>query len=271
MTKQHLKWELLIQDKTLLYLHRLTPASFPHSFSRLFLKYTYTLLKGRVGDDIKPHNSTKLFYSWVSHWMVWSICQSLARSANGKKLTQCPVDLLGLLMKILPPCSQLFCHLLQLSASAPLLQVCMCKSNLSGQISPVLWCWAPAVTWHSREVVLPCVLWGMNGSSSSFLKTHAVRDPFLGVNCRNGKFYDQIRLLVKITALRMLKNGFMKENRYRTVNALSLVWQKHLWLNDCGFSRDLVGVTLDAMFRSHWISKEAKRTNWFKDNIKARE
>lgn len=41
----------------------------------------------------------------------------------------------------------------------------------------------------------------------------------------------------------MLKNGFLKENRYKTVYILSSVWQKHLWLHDCGLSTNLVGVT----------------------------
>lgn len=45
--------------------------------------------------------------------------------------------------------------------------------------------------------MLPCVLLGMNGSSSSFLKTHGVSDPFLDVNHQDGKFYDQNRLSVK--------------------------------------------------------------------------
>lgn len=84
--------------------------------------------------------STKLCYSWVSHWMIWSICQPPVRSANGKKLTWCPVYLLGLLMKIPPPHLQLF-----LPSSAALClspktsAVCLCKTNHAGQISPVLW------------------------------------------------------------------------------------------------------------------------------------
>lgn len=82
--------------------------------------------------------STKQFHSCVSHWMIWSICQSPVRSTNGKKLRQCPVDLLGLLMKISPLCSQLllppFAALCLSSTSA----VCICKTNLSGQISPLL-------------------------------------------------------------------------------------------------------------------------------------
>lgn len=53
----------------------------------------------------------------------------------------------------------------------------------------------------------------------------------------------------------MLKDGLMKENRYRTVDAFSSVWQKHLWLNDCGFCR------------GHWTSKEPKRASWFKGKL----
>lgn len=86
------------------------------------------------------------------------------------------------------------------------------------------WLGCLSVTWYSREVVLPCVLWGMNWSSSSILKIHGVNDPFLDANQQDGKFYTQIRLLVKITALWMLKNGFMKEKRYRTVNVSVKVW-----------------------------------------------
>lgn len=78
--------------------------------------------------------STKLWYSWVSHWMIWSICQPPIRSANGKKLTWCPVYLLGLLMKISPPHLHFFCHLLQLSASTPkLLQFVCAKPTSQGR------------------------------------------------------------------------------------------------------------------------------------------
>lgn len=211
MTKQHLKWELLIQDKTLLYLHRLTPTSFPHPFSLLFLKYnTCVLLKGRVGDDIRSPAQSDFILVGVTGWSGPSV-NHLSDPQMGRSLDSALWTCLGCSWRSPLYAHSFFCHLLQLSASAPLLQSVYAKRTSQGRsvhcssAGHQQWLGCALVTWYSRGVMLPCVLLGMNWSSSSFLKTHGVSDPFLDVNQQGGKFYDQNRLLVKNYCLENVK------------------------------------------------------------------
>lgn len=246
-------------------------ASFPpHPFFLLFLKYnTCALLKGRVGDEIRPPAQSYVILEWVTGWSGPSVNHpsdlQMGRSLHGAQCTclgcswRSPLHtcIFFVIFCSCLPQPQNFCNLFVQN-----------QPHRADQPS-ALGCLS--VTWYSREVVLSYVLWGINWSSNIFLKNHGVSDPFLMSVSRMGNFMIKTDYWSKVTAQGMLKNSFMKENRHRTTNAISLVWQKHLWLNDCGFSRDMVGVTQDVMYRSHWISKEAKRTSWFKDNLKAWE
>lgn len=171
----------------------------PDPFSLLFLKYnTCALLRGRMGNDIRPPAQSYFILVWVTGWSGPSV-KHLSDLQMGRRLHGTQWTCLGCSWRSPLHACSFFCHLLQLSASAPLLQFARAKptSQSRSGAGHHQWLGCLSVTWYSREVVLPCLLCGMKWSSSRFLKTYAVSGLFLNVNQHDGKFCDQNRLSVK--------------------------------------------------------------------------